>query len=110
MKERCKILLIDDETASREALVLLLKGSDYHITGCGSGQEGFQHLQRERYNIVITDLLLPDTSGIDILKKVKEDSPLTEVILITGYASAETAVQAMKEGACDYITKPLNID
>ncbi|MBT0653595.1 sigma-54-dependent transcriptional regulator [Geomobilimonas luticola] len=110
MKERSKILLIDDETASREALVLLLKSSDYQITGCGSGQEAFQLLQRERYDIVITDLLLPDTSGIDILKKVKEDSPLTEVILITGYASAETAVQAMKEGACDYITKPLNID
>lgn len=110
MKERSKILLIDDEAASREALVLLLKGNDYQITGCGSGQEAFQLLQRERFDIVITDLLLPDTSGIDILKKVKEDSPLTEVILITGYASAETAVQAMKEGACDYITKPLNID
>ena len=110
MKERSKILLIDDEAASREALVLLLKSSDYQLTGCGSGKEAFQFLQRERFDVVITDLLLPDISGIDILKKVKEDSPLTEVILITGYASAETAVQAMKEGAFDYITKPLNID
>ena len=110
MKEHCKILLVDDEAASREALVLLLKSNDYHLTGCGSGQEAFLLLQRERFDIVITDLLLPDVSGIDILKRVKEDSPLTEVILITGYASAETAVQAMKEGACDYITKPLNID
>lgn len=110
MKERIKILLIDDEAPSRESLILLLKGSDYAVRGAGTGKEAFQSLAAEQFDIVITDLFLPDSNGIDILKKVKELSPVTEVILITGHASAETAVSAMKEGAFDYITKPLNID
>ncbi|AJE03813.1 sigma-54-dependent transcriptional regulator [Geobacter pickeringii] len=110
MKERTKILLIDDEESGREALTLLLKAGGHHVSGSASGAEGFQLLGRDKFDIVITDLFLPDTNGIDILKKVKGDSPLTEVILITGHASAETAVRAMKEGAFDYITKPLNFD
>ena len=110
MKERTRILLIDDEESGREALTLLLKAAGHHIRGAASGAEGFLLLAREKYDIIITDLFLPDTNGIDILKKVKEDAPFTEVILITGHASAETAVRAMKEGAFDYITKPLNID
>ena len=110
MKERTRILLIDDEESGREALTLLLKAAGHHIRGAASGAEGFLLLAREKYDIIITDLFLPDTNGIDILKKVKTDAPLTEVILITGHASAETAVRAMKEGAFDYITKPLNID
>lgn len=110
MKDRTKILLIDDEDAGREALILLLKGAGHYIKGSASGSDAFNLLARERFDIIISDLFLPDINGIDILKKVKEDSPLTEVILITGHASAETAVRAMKEGAYDYITKPLNFD
>lgn len=111
MKEKINILLVDDEDASRKALLLLLaKGNDSYLKGVGTGSEAFELLASERFDIVITDLFLPDCSGIDILKKVKEDSPQTEVIMITGHASAETAVSAMKEGAYDYITKPLNID
>src|SRR5512136_1771882 len=111
MKDKINILLVDDEEASRKALLLLLaKGNDSYLKGVGTGTEAFELLASERFDIVITDLFLPDCSGIDILKKVKEDSPQTEVIMITGHASAETAVSAMKEGAYDYITKPLNID
>lgn len=110
MKERTRVLLIDDEEPSREALLLLLKGTDYVTVGAGTGEEAFKLLARDRFDIVITDLFLPDVNGIDILKKVKELSPAMEVILITGHASAETAVKAMKEGAFDYITKPLNFD
>ncbi|ANA40741.1 MULTISPECIES: sigma-54-dependent transcriptional regulator [Geobacter] len=110
MKERTRILLIDDEETGREALTLLLKAAGHAVKSAGSGNEAFQTLTRDTFDIVITDLFLPDASGIDILKKVKEDAPLTEVILITGHASAETAVEAMKEGAFDYITKPLNFD
>jgi DNA-binding NtrC family response regulator len=80
------------------------------MKGCSSGKEGLDVLSGERFDIVISDLLLPDMNGIDILTQVKLDSPRTEVILVTGHASAETAVQAMKKGAFDYITKPLNID
>ena len=110
MKERTKILLIDDEAPSREALTMLLKNVDYDVMSAGSGKEAFALLAADGFDIIITDLFLPDLDGIDILKQVKSASPAMEVILITGHASAETAVRAMKEGAFDYITKPLNID
>jgi DNA-binding NtrC family response regulator len=110
MKEPVKILLVDDEAPSREALALLLKNAGYGITGAGSGREAFELLAGTSFDIVITDLFLPDLNGIDILKQAKSLSPSMEVILITGHASAETAVRAMKEGAFDYITKPLNLD
>jgi DNA-binding NtrC family response regulator len=109
MKEKPAILLIDDEEGSRQALLLLLKSS-YNITGAASGHEARQRLAAEKFDIVITDLRLPDCSGIDLLKQIKSYHPATEVVLITGHASAETAVSAMKEGACDYITKPLNME
>jgi len=110
MKSATKILLIEDDQGSREALLILLKATGFAIKGCPSGEEGLQQLKAEPFDIVISDLFLPDMNGIEILTQVKLDSPRTEVILITGHASAETAVKAMKEGAFDYITKPLNID
>ena len=110
MKPNIKILLIEDDDGSREALLILLTVSGFVMKGCSRGKEALELLSGERFDIVISDLLLPDMNGIDILTQVKLDSPRTEVILVTGHASAETAVQAMKKGAYDYITKPLNID
>ncbi len=110
MKERAKILLIEDETISRDSLTRLLKMSGYAVKGVASGKSGLSFLDHEPFDIIITDLLLPDINGIEILKQAKDVCPSTEVILITGHASAETAVRAMKEGAFDYITKPLNFD
>jgi two-component system response regulator AtoC len=110
MNRQINILLVDDEEPIREAMLLLLKAADYRITACASGQEALQILAGEQFDIVITDLFLPDITGIDILTKAKGLFPTLEVILITGHASAETAVRAMKEGAFDYITKPLNFE
>lgn len=110
MKNPSQILLIDDEAPNREALTLLLTHAGYQVQAAASGEEGLEILHKTPFEIVITDLFLPGVNGIDILKKVKEDSPYTCVILITGNASAETAVEAMKEGAFDYITKPLNFE
>ncbi|MEA5114335.1 MAG: sigma-54 dependent transcriptional regulator [Geobacteraceae bacterium] len=110
MKERAKILLVEDDDISRDTLSRLLKMSGYSVKGAASGKIGLSFLDHEPFDIIITDLLLPDINGIEILKQAKDVSPSTEVILITGHASAETAVKAMKEGAFDYITKPLNFD
>ncbi len=110
MNMQINILLVDDEEPIREALLLLLKSAGYRVDGCGSGEEALQLLGKEPFDIVITDLFLPDITGIDILKKAKGVYPTIEVILITGHASAETAVRAMKEGAFDYITNPLNFE
>jgi len=109
MKEKPAILLIDDEEGSRQALLLLLKSS-FNMTGAANGHEARQKLASDKFDIVITDLRLPDCSGIDLLKLIKSYHPGTEVVLITGHASAETAVSAMKEGAFDYLTKPINME
>lgn len=110
MKPLSQILLIDDERHNREGLALLLKSAGFKVQAVGSGEEALAVLKKTPFEVIITDLFLPGVSGIDILKKVKEDSPFTNVILITGNASAETAVEAMKEGAFDYITKPVNFE
>ena len=110
MKQTSQILLIDDEASNREALTLMLGNVGYRVEAVETGEEAQMILQKQSFEVVITDLFLPGVNGIDILKSVKETSPYTNVILITGNASAESAVEAMKEGAFDYITKPFNFD
>ncbi len=110
MDEPTHILLIDDEPGSRESLSLLLHREGYQVETAVAGEEALDLLAARNYDVIITDLFLPGVSGIDVLKHVKEKSLPCNVILITGNASAETAVEAMKEGAFDYITKPLNFE
>ena len=103
------ILLIDDEKNSRDVLNSLISASGHRVQSVESAELALEILQQRSFGIIITDLNLPGASGIDILKWVKENTPDTNVILITGMGSAESAVIAMKEGAFDYINKPLNI-
>jgi len=110
MRDHDQILLIDDDPGNREALNLLLSRSGFRVQTAASGEEALKILTATPFSVVITDLFLPGVSGIEILKQVKLESPYTNVILITGNASAETAVEAMKEGAFDYITKPIDFD
>lgn len=110
MNDAARILLIDDEPGNRESLTLLLEREGYRVDAVAAGEEALGLLARKSYDVIITDLFLPGVSGIDILKHVKEHSLPCNVILITGNATAETAVEAMKEGAFDYITKPLNFE
>jgi two-component system, NtrC family, response regulator AtoC len=105
-----QILLIDDEVESSRSLSTLLTHDGYRVKSAQTGEEAFALLKKTKFDLIISDLLLPGVSGIDILKQVKIDSPETSVILITGNASAETAVEAMKAGALDYISKPFNFE
>jgi DNA-binding NtrC family response regulator len=110
MDHAASILFIDDEPGSRESLTLLFKREGYNVEAVAAGEDALSLLSRKSYDVIVTDLFLPGVSGIDVLKHVKEHSLPCNVILITGNASAETAVKAMKEGAFDYITKPLNFE
>lgn len=100
------ILLIDDDETLCSALASLLERNGNTVDIAGAAQSAEEKLERSIYDLVITDLCLPGGSGIEIIKKVKATMPDTEVIMLTGFGTIDTAVDAMKLGAADYITKP----
>jgi DNA-binding NtrC family response regulator len=110
MEHAARILLVDDEPGSRESLSHLLEHEGYRVDTASDGEKAIRLFSKNKYDVIITDLFLPGASGIDILKHVKEYPLPCSVILITGNATAETAVEAMKEGAFDYIIKPVNFE
>lgn len=105
-----KILVVDDERGMREFLTIMLRKEGHDVTSASNGREAVDYLGHKTFDIVISDLRMPQIDGIDVLKTVKDSAPETVVIMITAYASAETAVEAMKQGAYDYITKPFKIE
>ena len=102
------ILLVDDEGEDAARIADLLTRSGYECTIARSGQEGLECLKRRRYDMVFTDAKLRDLDGLEILKRVREDSPDTEVVVITAQGSIPSAVKAMQEGAETYLTKPVD--
>ena len=105
-----KILVVDDEQSMREFLEIMLKKEDYKVSLASNGEEVLKLLERDIFDLVLLDVRMPKMDGIAVLKKIKALAPETIVIMITAYASHDTAVKAMKEGAYDYITKPFKID
>ena len=109
ISEKPKILVVDDEKSMREFLDIVLAKEGYHVVCAGDGEEACQVLEKGRFDLVITDIRMKTVDGLGVLRKVKEVSPSTVVVLISAFATAETAVEAMKEGAYDYIPKPFKV-
>ena len=105
-----KILIIDDDTSLRRVLEYNLLEAGYAVAAAASGEEGLHLFTEVSPSLVITDMNMPGMSGMDVLKSIKERSPETLVIMITAFGSVDIAVEAMKAGAYDYITKPFNRD
>lgn len=105
-----KILVVDDEQSLREVLSIMLKRAGYAVTIAMDGEDAVELLQKEIFDLVITDLRMPKVDGMEVLKAVKSASPETVVLIITAFASADSAVEAMKQGAYDYLTKPFQVD
>lgn len=105
-----KILLIEDDVAFSAMLERFLKKNAFEVDATYSSEEAQKKMKGSSYDLVFTDLRLPDDDGISLLTKVKDQYPDTPVILMTGYAEVSTAVKAMKKGAFDYISKPFNQD
>lgn len=105
-----KILVVDDDSASVEAVVEVLEREGYDLLAASGGREALKTLAAEDIDVVITDEKMPDFSGIDLLKHIKDNHPYTQVIILTGYGSIDSAVQATKAGADGYLEKPIQIN
>jgi len=104
------ILIADDEEQIREPLSFILNKEGYNCKTVNDGSNAIKALQEDNYDILITDIKMPGMNGVEVLEKSREISPETIVILITAYGSVETAIQALRKGAADYLLKPLDFD
>ena len=105
-----RILVVDDETISRDNLALVLARQGHETVTAGSGEEALSLLQGADFDLILTDLMMEGMNGLELLKAVKERHPDIEVVVITGYPTVDTAVEAMRAGAYDYLAKPYRIE
>ncbi len=101
-----RILVVDDEINVCKSIKMAIQGDDCEIDTALSGEEALKKNQEKAYDLVVTDLMMPGISGLDLLKSILKESPDTRVIMITGYPTIKTAVESVKSGAFDYIPKP----
>lgn len=105
-----RILIVEDDSVSRRIFSDLLKGEGYEVECASGGAEGLRLLAERPCDLVITDLVMPDIGGMEILSRIKESDPGIDVIMVTGNANLESAIFALKHGARDYLIKPVNPD
>jgi two-component system response regulator HydG len=103
-----KILIVDDQRNMRTTLAMMLRGSGYEVDEAADGDEGAERGANGAYDVVLTDLRMGSKDGMDVLRAIKDAMPMTEVIVMTAYGTIESAVQAMRLGAFDYIQKPFS--
>lgn len=105
-----RILVVEDDSFFREVFQELLREEGYEVDSAASVAEALEKLAQREYHVVVTDLVMEGLSGLDLLSRVKQQDPAIEVILVTGHANVETAIYALKNGARDYLVKPINHD
>ncbi len=110
MGEQAKLLIVDDESIVRESLGKWFREEGYEVETAESASEALTRLAQERCDLALVDIKMPGTDGIELQRRLKEIAPELIVIIMTGYASVETAVTALKQGAYDYVTKPFDPD
>ena len=104
------LLLVDDEEAFRKLVGNELAHAHYRVTTAGNLREGREAIRQQRFHIALLDVRMPDGTGLDLLGEIKEASPSTEVVMLTGHATVEEAIRAMKTGALDFLTKPFKLE
>jgi DNA-binding NtrC family response regulator len=105
-----KILVVDDEDIIRESLSYILNKEKYDVDEAANGKIAFDMLKDKSYDLVITDLEMPEMKGIELLEEIKKLNVQTNTIVITAYGSVDTAIAALRSGASDYILKPVEFD
>ena len=109
MNNQIRVLVVDDEPKICHLIEELLKLEGYLVDVSFSGMDALQMLKRDDYQMLLTDLKMPGVDGLELIKKAKAESPEIRAIMVTGYATVDTAVQSLRHGVDDYITKPFNI-
>jgi DNA-binding NtrC family response regulator len=104
------ILVVDDEPTVQEALETFLRAEGYGVVTVGSGKEALTRIEEEDFDLIVADLVMPGMSGLEVLERSRSFAPAPEVILITGHASVETAIEALRKGAFDYLQKPFQLE
>jgi two-component system NtrC family response regulator len=110
MAELFRILVVDDEATQRELVCGFLKKQGYEVLAASSGERALEVFRQEPVELILTDQRMPNFSGLELLKAARAINPETHVVVMTAYGNIETAVEAMKSGAADYLTKPLNLE
>jgi DNA-binding NtrC family response regulator len=105
-----KILVVDDNRELREILEEYLRGEGDNVEGANNGREALERYRDNYYDLIITDLNMPELAGMELIKTVQQENEITEFVIITGYASMDSAVEAIKIGAFDYIVKPFRME
>ncbi|MBS4027700.1 MAG: sigma-54-dependent Fis family transcriptional regulator [Ignavibacteriales bacterium] len=105
-----RILIVDDEQIIRESIAFILRKEGYSVSEAANGKEAYDKILEDAFDVVITDLEMPEMKGIELLEKITHTSPQTLVMIITAYGSLETAIDALRQGASDYILKPVEFD
>ena len=105
-----KILIIDDEKSIRNTLKEILTYEGYEVTEAQDGMEGLKFVEKDKFDIILSDIKMPKMDGIEVLEKLQEISPETPVVMISGHGNIDTAVEAIRKGAFDYISKPLDLN
>jgi DNA-binding NtrC family response regulator len=105
-----KVLIVEDEKSLRDLLQCELRRSGHKVEVASNGEEGLARYREEIYNVVLLDIRMPGSDGVEILKQMKSESDVPEIIMFTGHGTIETAVECIKHGAYDYLTKPVKLD
>lgn len=104
--EYTNILIIEDDPLVLKGFEIALKGEGYHVTSIRNGKDALKAIEKDKFQLILTDLMLGEIDGIKVLRKAKKISPKTLVVIITGYESMGSAIKALREGAYDYLMKP----
>src|ERR1700761_1833283 len=110
MDPQIRVLVVDDDEPHAQAVAESLERVGYECTVANNGREGLRLIEEQDFDIVLTDLLMDDVGGMDVLARARRELPDAEVVILTGHNSIKTAVSAMQAGAATYLTKPLDIN
>jgi two-component system response regulator PilR (NtrC family) len=105
-----RLLIVDDEDSMREFLEVLFRDEGYHVTVAPSVEQAREKLEAATFDLVLCDILMPDGNGLDLLREIKAESTNTSVVMMTAYTSTKSAIEAMRHGAYDYVSKPFDVE